>query len=195
MKEYTMLEAVGSIRPEFIEEGLTGAGRRRRKGGRALLGAAAALVLICLSLSGIGALAAPDYVKGIFRDIFGPGGAVTGTAYEAGSGELEISAFLSEGKLVIEINAEEPGIFPWRELKTIRLTKYRITGLSPEDAGEDLPLLESADFREGRARIEARAGSTWDGHLTLVIEEMEGGSKADAPLKILGRWECPVEVK
>ncbi|MBQ5359451.1 MAG: hypothetical protein IIU47_00225, partial [Lachnospiraceae bacterium] len=82
MKEYRMLEAVGGIRPEFIEEGLTGTGTRRGRAKRALLWAAA-LLLVCLSLSGLGALAAPDYVKGIFRDIFGPWGAVTGTAYEA----------------------------------------------------------------------------------------------------------------
>ena len=69
MKEYRMLEAVGGIRPEFIEEGLTGTGTRRGKAKRALLWAAA-LLLVCLSLSGLGALTAPDYVKGIFRDIF-----------------------------------------------------------------------------------------------------------------------------
>ena len=190
MKEYRMLEAVGGIRPEFIEEGLTGTGTRRGRAKRALLWAAA-LLLVCLSLSGLGALAAPDYVKGIFRDIFGPWGAVTGTAYEARAEELEIGAKLSEGKLIVDIQAADAGTLPWRELDTVRLKKYFIRNGSGKAAGEDLPPSEPADFREGKARIEVEAGSAGEDALTLVIEELEGAGKADAPLLIRGRWECP----
>ena len=190
MKEYRMLEAVGGIRPEFIEEGLTGTGTRRGRAKRALLWAAA-LLLVCLSLSGLGALAAPDYVKGIFRDIFGPWGAVTGTAYEARAEELEIGARLSEGKLIVDIQAADAGTLPWRELDTVRLEKYFIRNGSGKAAGEDLPPSEPADFREGKARIEVEAGSAGEDALTLVIEELEGAGKADAPLLIRGRWECP----
>ena len=190
MKEYRMLEAVGGIRPEFIEEGLTGTGTRRGRAKRALLWAAA-LLLVCLSLSGLGALAAPDYVKGIFRDIFGPWGAVTGTAYKARAEELEIGARLSEGKLIVDIQAADAGTLPWRELDTVRLEKYFIRNGSGKAAGEDLPPSEPAYFREGKARIEVEAGSAGEDALTLVIEELEGAGKADAPLLIRGRWECP----
>lgn len=190
MKEYRMLEAVGGIRPEFIEEGLTGTGTRRGRAKRALLWAAA-LLLVCLSLSGLGALAAPDYVKGIFRDIFGPWGAVTGTAYKARAEELEIGARLSEGKLIVDIQAADAGTLPWRELDTVRLKKYFIRDGSGKEAGEDLPPSEPADFREGKARIEVEAGPAGEDALTLVIEELEGAGKTDEPLLIRGRWECP----
>lgn len=195
MKEYRMLEAVGNIRPEFIEEGLAGTGRQRRKGERVFLRAAAAIVLICLSLSGIGALAAPDYVKGIFRDIFGSRGEVTGTAYEARAEELEISAFLDGGKLIILLKAADAGALPWKDLETIGLVKYSVRdGSGRELIGEeDLTCREAQDFREGTARIEAAADPALDGPCTLTIEALEGRKKADAPLSIRGRWECRIE--
>ena len=178
MKEYRLLEAVGGIRPEFIEEGLTGTGARRGKGGRTLLWAAA-LLLVCLSVSGIGALAALDYVKGIFRDIFGFGGAVTGTAYEARAEELEIGARLSEGKLIVDIQAADAGTLPWKELETIRLKRYRITDGSGKTVmeGKDMTGTETGLFTEGRVRIRAEASPAPAGPCTLVIEELEGGKR------------------
>ncbi len=193
MKGYDLLEAAGGIRPEFIEEGLRDRGAGRRKERERRIRAAAALFLICFSLSGIGALAAPDYVSGIFRDIFGPGRAVTGTAYEAREEEAEISVSLSNGKVIIDLRAADPEAFPWRELESIRLKKYYFTDASGKAAGENPAASEPAPFLEGRARIEAEAGGA--GSMILVIEELEGGKKADAPLLIEGRWECPVRAE
>ena len=96
-----------------------------------------------------------------------------------------------EGKLIVDIQAADAGTLPWRELDTVRLKKYFIRDGSGKAAGADLPPSEPADFREGKARIEVEAGPAGEGALTLVIEELEGAGKADAPLLIRGRWECP----
>lgn len=196
MNGYDLLEAAGGIRPEFIEEGLAG-GKGGRTGSRGIvLPAAAALVFLCISLAGISALAAPGYAKGLFRDIFGIGGAVTGTVYEAGEEEALISASWSEGKLIIDLRAADGGALPWRELETIRLKKYCITDGSGKILlqGEDPAGTGTAVFREGKARIEAGPDSSPKAPCTLVIEEMERGKKGDAPLLIKGRWECPVDI-
>lgn len=192
MNGFDLLDAAGGIRPEFIKEGLADRSMGKRKRSGPALRTAAALLILCFSFSGIGALAAPDYVKGIFRDIFGRGRAVIGTACEAGEEELEISAAWSEGKLVIYLRAADAGALPWKDLETISLVKYTVTDGSGRELfkEKDMTGQKAQDFREGEARIEVEADPVPEGPFTLTVEELEGGRKADAPLVIRGRWEC-----
>lgn len=195
MNGFDLLEAAGGIRPEFIKEGLADKtiGRRKRSG--PALRAAAAILILCFSLSGISALAGPIFVKGIFRDIFGSRGEVTGTAYEARAEELEISAALAGGKLTIVLKAADAGAFPWKELETISLSEYTVTDGSGRELirEKDLTGQEAQDFTEGTARIEVMADPAPDGPCTLILEALEGRKKADATLLIRGRWECRIQ--
>ena len=142
---------------------------------------AAALVL-CLALP-LGAAAADKL--GHFRDILGWNGAITGTAYDNATDEIEVTAKTEGDNLLVTVRLLMPEKAPYREVEALALGSCyftdeagdRIAELSGTDA---FPLLGNTHTFQLR-QIE-------DAH-TLHIESFVGSKKAEQDLVISGEWK------
>ena len=127
--------------------------------------------------------------SGFFRDIM-RGSAVVGTKYEQATDEIEVSAAVQGGTLVVQVIFEAPEAFPYREQDTLALGNYRIldqSGAAVQTVGE----CEAASVENGGAVIAVPVNGLKSGAYILQIHSFVGEKKADQPLEISGRWECP----
>lgn len=148
--------------------------------------AAAAMCAVCA----VGAVAAGR--AGVFKNVTGWLGAVTGTRYEQAAAEITAGAAYADGALTVNVQFATPAEPPYSELETIAIAEYRIL----DSAGETVAaggLTEAASVEDGIAKVKIFCILA-DGRYTLRIESFVGGSKADAPLPITGGWDCPFTV-
>lgn len=185
-EEVRKIEMPEVMKKRIVLECMRKAAERNQPGYRLRPSVLLASFLLCFALAGTGALAFGK-LQGYFRDRKNPVGAVTGTVYEDADDEIAVSAEYRDGSVIAVIEFMDPDAFPYRELEMIRITEYIIR----DEAGKEIKGKESqpVQITAGTAEIvlpEAGRGSV------LVITEMEGMKKADAPLVICGHWECPV---
>ena len=70
--------------------------------------AVAASLVLCLCITGVTALAASGQLEGFFKDIKDWRGAVTGTAYEQATDELEVAILDSAEELTVLVTMVNP---------------------------------------------------------------------------------------
>lgn len=150
---------------------------------------AVAVLAICLSLTGITALAAGDKLKGYFRDIKRWDGAVTGTAYEQATDEVEITAVAEAGQLAVNVKMLNADRAPYAYIETMGIKEYKILDLEGNEivTGE---ATEAVAVSEDSVIVPVSLEGVSCGNYKLVISKLVGGAKAEQPLDISGTWEC-----
>jgi len=188
------------------------AGARRAKQqylhGRIKRLTAVAAALMCVLTLSHPSVAAQ--VRGFFEDIIRWDGAVTGTAYTPGAGELALR--VPDGGSVLEITFAPAEDLPSGEITPLAAGTQILPYGKSEHIASGVRILPFSEIE--RLAVGARilcadgsvilfsgeadyAGGTASlalpdlpaGECTLVIESLEGLSKADAPLEIRGEWE------
>ena len=189
MKEHELLEAVGGINSRYVEESETSYSAVKRVGLFRIPRVAVAAVALCVCMTGITALAATGVLQGFFKDIFSWNGAVVSTVYENASDELNVTADCENKKLIVTVKAANPSMAPYSEFDTLRIQSYKIadaTGNIVVDNQSSDPV----EIQDGEAIIVITQLSDYEGDYQLIINEFEGGKKADQPLPISGEWQC-----
>lgn len=198
------------IPAELHERCAVGAHRAKREqsGEKLRRMTAVAAVLVCVMTLSHPTVA--DGIRGFFEDITGPGGAVTGTAYTPGVGELRLR--VPEGGKFLEILFAHQGETPSGEAEPLaagaQILPYGKSGhiaagvrMLPFDEIERFAVearILCGDGAEtavtGEAEIVGGTACLLLPHLpageyTLIIDSLAGLSKAEAPLEIRGEWE------
>lgn len=145
--------------------------------------AAAAMCAVCA----VGAVAAGR--SGVFKNVTGWLGTVTGTRYEQAAAEITAGAAYADGALTVNVQFATPAEPPYSELETIAIAEYQILDSTGETVAAG-GLTEVASVEDGIAEVKISCNLA-AGQYTLRIESFVGGSKADAPLPITGGWDCP----
>ncbi|MBQ8315069.1 MAG: hypothetical protein IJX95_04935 [Lachnospiraceae bacterium] len=149
---------------------------------------AAAVLVACLCVTGVGAMAATGKLTGFFQDVTGLFGAVTGTTYEQATDEIEMK--ITEVSDILAVEMEMDGTkAPYRELETIEVGSYRIVSADGDVVAKD-EMSTAAPIVDGTASVSVALPDVAAGTYKLVITELIGSKKADQPLPIYGEWEC-----
>ena len=150
--------------------------------------AVAASLALCLCITGITALAASGQLKGFFKDIKNWQGAVTGTAYEQATDELEVAILDSSEELTVLVTMVNPKVAPYFTIQELGVENYEILDASGKVVmkGEPTAMEKVVD---GQATIIVPANELSAGTYKLVIRAFVGGAKAEQPLTMSGTWE------
>ncbi|MBR4059261.1 MAG: hypothetical protein IKK03_05410 [Lachnospiraceae bacterium] len=148
----------------------------------------AASLVLCLCITGVTALAASGQLKGFFKDIKNWQGAVTGTAYEQATDELEVTILDSTEELTISVTMVNPKVAPYFTIQELGVENYEILDASGKVVmkGEPTAMEKVVD---GQATIIVPAKELGTGTYKLVIRAFVGGAKAEQPLTMSGTWE------
>ena len=150
--------------------------------------AVAASLALCLCITGVTALAASGQLKGFFKDIKDWRGAVTGTAYEQATDELEVAILDSAEELTVLVTMVNPKVAPYIAIQELGVGSYEIS----DDSGKLVMKGESTAMEkvvDGQATIIVPAKELGIGTYKLVIRAFVGGAKAEQPLSMSGTWE------
>ena len=132
------------------------------------------------------------WIRGFFQDVKRFDGAVIGTEYVCTPGEIDIVA----EDTTLTITFARPNEAPFAFIDAITPGDATLTASS----GEEI-ILTQADFvaapiENGKITLTLPADIlTEDTTYTMLIHSLYGSAKADAPLKILGEWECKFTYK
>lgn len=150
---------------------------------------AVASLVLCLCLTGVTALAATGKLQGFFKDITDWKGAVTGTAYEQATDEVELSVALVADELAVAVTMLKPEEAPYSSFETFGIESYKIVDLAGSviAEGEATALAEVVD---GKVNVNISLDNISSGEYKLIVNKMVGSAKADQPLVISGTWEC-----
>ena len=147
---------------------------------------------VCCCLTGVTVLAATGKLQGFFKDKTNWTGAVTGTTYEQATEELEVTAGMKEGKLVVSVTLLEPDKPPYSEIEEWELGKFQILDAAGtvmlEDEGSEVQTAEN-----GQIVFLLPAEQLEKGTYRMVITSFVGSKKADQPLPVKGNWMCEFE--
>lgn len=149
--------------------------------------AIAALVL-CICLASTVALASTGKLQGYFKDIKNLQGAVTGTAYEQATDEIEMNITEITDVLTVEITLLNKEQAPYNCLETFGINSYSIID-SNNIAVVKEKSSELSKVLDGKAQLTIPVNELKSGNYTLLINEFVGEKKADQPLIISGNWE------
>ncbi len=151
--------------------------------------AVAASLVLCLCITGVTAMAASGQLKGFFKDIKNWQGAVTGTAYEQATDELEVTVLDSTEELTLSVTMVNPKVVPYFVIQELGVESYEILDTSGKVVlkGEPTAMAQVVD---GQATLLVPAKEVGAGTFKLVIHTFVGGAKAEQPLPISGTWEC-----
>ena len=150
--------------------------------------AVAASLVLCLCITGVTALAASGQLKGFFKDIKNWQGAVTGTAYEQATDELEVAILDSSEELTVLVTMVNSKVAPYIYIQEMGVESYEILDASGKVVmkGEPTAMEKVVD---GQATIIVPAKEVGAGTYKLVIRAFVGGAKAEQPLTMSGTWE------
>ncbi len=197
MKSDKLLNVLGQIDERYIlEAALKGKERKKETKNNKISkifrkpAAAAAVLVLCIFLTGVTALAAASgTLQGFFKDIFNWNGAVVGTTYEQASDEIELSVIGVTDQLMVELVMLYPEKAPYSEIEMLGIQSYKIVDANNNVVAEGTSLAvgEAAD---GRTSGEIDLEHVPSGDYKLVVTELTGQKKADQPLVLKGNWEC-----
>lgn len=149
----------------------------------------AASLMLCISLSGITALAATGKLQGFFKDITGWNGAVIGTTYEQATEEIELSVVEATDILVVEVTMLSPQTVPYNSFETFGVESYKVVDENGAVVAKGTTT-ELAEVIEGIAKVVIPLKDIPNGEYKLVVDKLVGHAKAEQPLVISGAWEC-----
>mgnify|MGYP003295408453 CR=1 FL=1 len=150
--------------------------------------AVVASLVLCLCITGVTALAASGQLKGFFKDIKNWQGAVTGTAYEQATDELEVAILDSSEELTVLVTMVNPTVAPYFTIQELGVESYEILDASGKVVMKGEPTA-MAKVVDSQATILVPAKEIGAGTYKLVIRAFVGGAKAEQPLTMSGTWE------
>ena len=150
--------------------------------------AVAASLALCLCITGVTAMAASGQLKGFFKDIKNWQGAVTGTAYEQATDELEVTILDSTEELTVLVTMVNPKVAPYIYIQEMGVESYEILDASGKVVMKGKPTAMEKVV-DGQATIPVPVKELGTGTYKLVIHAFVGGAKAEQPLTMSGTWE------
>ncbi len=150
---------------------------------------AAAVTVLCICLAGT-VMVSAGTLKGFFREVVNPGGAVTGTVYENADQELAVSVF-TEGD-VLHAVLQCPDTVPYSEIEEWTVIGYQVIDAGGNTVMENEPA-EWTRVSDGTVEIIVPLTLQEHGTYRLVITEFSGRKKADRDLPVRGHWEYTFE--
>ncbi len=198
MRSEKLLDALGQIDERYILEAAPKDKKERKnemKNNKTAKifrkpAAAAAAIVLCISLTGVTAMAAATgTLQGFFKDIFDWNGAVVGTTYEQASDEIELSGIVVTDQLMVELVMLYPEKIPYSEFELLGIQSYKIVDANNNviAEGDDSAVGKVAD---GKTSVEINLEHVPSGDYKLVVTELTGQKKAEQPLVLKGYWEC-----
>ena len=149
--------------------------------------ATAAAIALCLCAGGVTILATTG--KGFFKDIIGWDGAITGTAYEQATDEIEITVLDVTDSLTVVATVVNPTMVPYMTFDEMRIGSYKIADSLGNIIVEGVSN-EMLPYENGQITVFIPIGNLESGTYKLIVDTFVGGSKADQPLTVSGNWEC-----
>lgn len=149
--------------------------------------ATAAALALCICVGGVTVLATTG--KGFFKDIMGWDGAITGTAYEQATDEIDIAVTDVSDSLTVVATVVNPTIVPYMTFDEMRIGSYKIIDSLGNVVVEGMSNV-MLPYENGQIRVAIPLENLESGTYKLIIDSFVGGSKADQPLEIHGNWEC-----
>ena len=146
-----------------------------------------AALAICLSLA-VAAMAAPDTVKGFFRDVTDWRGAVVGTSYEQATDEIRMEVAINDGELAVLATFADTQMAPYRYVERLGIAAYEIVDANGMAVKEGAA--ESVEVNNGYAAIPIRLDGLERGSYKLVVTAFVAEAKAEQPLELHGCWEA-----
>lgn len=146
-----------------------------------------AAFVVCLALS-VTAVAAPDTVKGFFKDIRRWDGAVTGTTYEQATDEIDLCVTVEGNSLAAIVTFADPQMMPYVYAERLGIAEYSIVNANGKVIKKGA--VKSAEIFHGRATVSIPLGDLDGGDYKLIVSAFVAEKKADQPLMIHGSWEC-----
>lgn len=194
MNGHGMLDAMGNINLEYVQDSERVQTIKRRTRFGNLSRVAVAAIGLCACLTGVSVLAATGTLKGIFKDVFGWDGAVVGTVYESVGNEITANVVAGSDSMDVSIVFTDPTVVPFSEMEKLGIGKYVIQNSDGETvkSGDSTEL---TDIYDGITIISISGIELEKGDYRLVITELVGGKKADQNLSITGNWECDFSIK
>ena len=150
---------------------------------------AVASFALCVCLMGVTALAATGKLEGYFRDIKRWDGAITGTAYEQATNEVELNIIEVSDKLVVEITMVNFKEAPYSFFEMFGIKNYKIVDVNGNVIVEN-ENLEMSAIANNKVLVNVPLDGVANGEYTLIVSELVGSSKAEQPLGLSGTWEC-----
>jgi len=150
--------------------------------------AAVALALaVCLSLT-VAAVAAPNALKGFFRDVTDWRGAVVGTSYEQASDEIRMNVSVNGEELMVLASFVDPQMAPYRYAQWLGIAEYEIVGAKGKTVQKGAA--ESTEVINGHVAIPIYLENLESGSYKLVVTAFVEEAKAEQPLPLHGHWEA-----
>ena len=146
-----------------------------------------AALAILLSLS-VTAVAAPDVMKGFFRDITNWQGAVVGTSYEQATDEIAVSVTVNGNMLTVHAAIADPQMIPYVYAERLGIGEYKIKAENGRTVKKGSA--ESVEIINGTAAIAIPLEDLECFSYNLIISAFVAEAKAEQPLPLNGRWEC-----
>lgn len=149
---------------------------------------AVATLVLCVCLASTITLASTGKLQGYFKDIKNLSGAITGTAYEQATDEIDVNIIDVSDNLTVEItllNIDKP---PYNCSETFGINSYSIVNSNNNTVVKKQSTAQ-ADIVDGTVLIDIPVGDLEHGTYTLLIEEFVSSKKADQPLIISGNWK------
>lgn len=149
--------------------------------------ATAAAVALCICIGGVTVMATTG--KGFFKDIIGWDGAVTGTTYEQATDEIEITVLDATDSLTVVATVVDPTMVPYMTFDEMGIGGYKIVDSLGNVVIEGVSN-EMIPYENGEITVSIPLENLESGIYILMIDSFVGGSKADQPLVLSGKWEC-----
>lgn len=149
---------------------------------------AIATIILCITLASATVFASSGKLQGYFRDIKNLSGAITGTAYEQATDEIEVNIASVSDNLTLEItllNIDKP---PYNCSEAFGINSYSIVDSMNKTIIKKQSTIQ-ADIVDGKVLIDIPVSDLKDGTYTLIIDEFISSKKADQPLILSGNWE------
>ena len=143
---------------------------------------AAAALICCIGMAGVGALAAGGY----FRDVTDWSGAVVGTTYEQATEEVELTVLEVADVLTVQLEVVDKDAAPFCYLEELGIEGFQLL-----DSAENVLLegkVDAVPLENGTAVLSVPLENVAGGTYKLSVSALCGLKKADQPLSIYGRW-------
>lgn len=150
-------------------------------------------IAVCACITGVTALATTGQLKGFFKDKTRWDGAVVGTTYELATDEINVSVTSGEGAITVTAEFVNPKAAPYGFISEFGITDYTIFDTDGNVLVNDGKTAMTA-ISDGKAEFVIPTDNLAEGDYSFNVNQFTGGSKADQPLPVHGKWVCEFTV-
>ena len=149
---------------------------------------AIAIIILCVAIASVSVFASSGKRQGYFRDIKNLGGAITNTAYEEATDEIEVNITDVSDELTLKItllNIDKP---PYNCSESFGINSYSIVDATGKTVVNNQSSSQT-DVVDNTVLIDIPVSNLHSGTYTLIIDEFISSKKADQPLILGGNWK------